>query len=84
MPDPEIESAAPPVAARVLAFASILVAGLCGALIGDGVVAVQCEGDCTTAAGIGLVVGALLAAGGAAVIAVLVLRAMGEWRKPMA
>jgi hypothetical protein len=75
-----VQSAAPPVAARVLAFLAIVVAGVCGALIGDGVVEVQCTGDCTTAAGIGLLVGALLAAGGAAVVAVLVLRAMGEWR----
>ena len=40
--------------ARVLAFFAIVVAGLCGGLIGDGVVEVQCTGNCTTAAGIGL------------------------------
>jgi hypothetical protein len=77
---PPVESAAPPVAARLLAFGAIVLAGACGGLIGDGVVEVQCDGDCTTAAGIGLIVGALLAAAGAAVVAVLVLRAMGEWR----
>jgi hypothetical protein len=73
-------SALPSVRARVLAFLAILVAGGCGALIGYGVVDVQCERDCTTAIGLGAVVGAALAAAGVAVVAVLTLRAMGEWR----
>jgi hypothetical protein len=77
---PRVASAAPPVAARVLAFAAIVVAGVCGALIGFGITDVQCDGDCATANALGLLAGALLAAAGAAVIAVLVLRAMGEWQ----
>jgi hypothetical protein len=68
------------VGARVLAFGAIVVAGACGALIGFGITDIQCDGDCATANAIGLLAGALLAAGGAAVIAVLVLRAMGEWQ----
>ena len=73
-------SALPSVRARVLAFAAILVAGAAGALIGYGVVAVQCTGDCAAGKAIGGVVGAVLAAAGVAVVSVLVLRAMGEWR----
>jgi hypothetical protein len=64
----------------VAAFAAILVAGASGALIGYGLVHVQCTGDCGTAEGVGAVVGALVAAIGVAVVAVLVLRAMGEWK----
>jgi hypothetical protein len=74
------ESAVPPVGARVLAFVSILVAGLCGGLIGFAITDVQCSGDCEVATGFGGLVGAVLGALGVAVIAVLVLRAMGEWR----
>jgi hypothetical protein len=68
------------VAARALAFAAILVAGTCGGLIGYAVVKVQCEGDCATPNGLGAFVGAVTAAAGVAVVATLVLRAMGEWK----
>ena len=74
-------SAIPSRTARGLAFAAILVGGLCGALIGSSFVRIQCDDSCTTASGLGAVVGALVAAGGIAVVAVLVLRAMGEWRR---
>ena len=77
---PPTPSALPSVRARVLAFVAIVVAGACGGLIGYGVVGVQCTGTCTTAKGWGLLTGALIGAVGVAVIAVLVLRAMGEWR----
>jgi hypothetical protein len=80
VPDEERSSALPSVGARALAFAAIVVAGVCGALIGYGVVDVSCEGDCGTPTGIGAVTGALVGAGGVAIIAVLVLRALGEWR----
>ena len=43
--------ALPSTGARVLAFAAILVAGVCGGLIGYAVIDLQCEGDCTTVAG---------------------------------
>ena len=66
--------------ARALAFGAIVVAGLCGLLIGKALVDVQCEGDCGVAAGFGAVVGAVIAAGGVAIVAVLVLRAMSEWK----
>ena len=74
-------SAIPSRTARVLAFTAILVGGLCGALIGSSFVRLQCEDDCTTASGIAGVLGGLVAAIGVAVVAVLVLRAMGEWRR---
>ncbi len=74
------ESALPPVGARVLAFAGILLGGACGALIGWAVVDVQCTGDCSTARAVGAFVGGAVAALGVAVVAVLALRAMGEWR----
>jgi hypothetical protein len=63
-----------------VAFLAILVSGLCGLLIGRALVDIQCDGDCALAAGIGAVAGAVVAAGGVAVVAVLVLRAMSEWR----
>jgi hypothetical protein len=73
-------TALPSVQARALAFGAILVAGACGGLIGYSTTKVGCTHRCATPDGIGGVVGAVLAAGGVAVIAVLVLRAMGEWR----
>lgn len=74
------ESALPPVGARALAFVAILVGGACGGLIGVGVVNVQCSGDCTTPSAFGALTGAVVGALGVAVVAVLALRAMGEWR----
>ena len=73
-------TALPSVGARVLAFLAILVAGVCGGLIGYAVVKVQCHGSCATPEGVGAMVGAVIAAAGVAVVASLVLRAMGEWR----
>ena len=73
-------SALPSPAARVLAFVAILVGGLCGGLIGWAFVDLQCEGDCGVAAGLTGLAGAVIGAGGVAVVAVLALRAMGEWR----
>jgi predicted lipid-binding transport protein (Tim44 family) len=74
-------SALPSTFARALAFASILLGGLCGGLIGWSLVDLTCEsGDCGTSAGLAGLVGAVIGAGGVAVVAVLALRAMGEWR----
>jgi hypothetical protein len=73
-------SALPSTGARLLAFGAILLAGLCGGLIGYAVVDLQCEGDCTVVSGVGGVVGAVIFAVGVGVVAVLALRAMGEWR----
>lgn len=73
-------NALPSVGARVLAFVAILVAGLCGGVIGYAFVDLQCSGDCTVQTGIGALVGAVVGAGGVAVVVTLALRAMGEWR----
>lgn len=74
-------SAIPPVAARAVAFTVILLAGLAGGLIGFALVDLQCDGDCEVAKGLGLLTGAVLCATGLAIVAVLALRAMGEWRE---
>jgi hypothetical protein len=68
------------VGSRVLAFALILLAGAAGGFIGYSFVDLQCEGDCSVQTGLGAIIGAVLAAAGVAVVTVLTLRAMGEWR----
>ena len=67
--------------ARFLTVASVLVAGVCGGLIGWAVADLQCAGDCTVQTGIGGLVGAVLAAMGTALICVLAIQAMAEWRE---
>ena len=73
-------SALPPTGARIAAFAAILVAGLCGGLIGYAFVDLQSDGDDAVLAGVAGVIGAVIFAVGVGVVAVLALRAMGEWR----
>jgi hypothetical protein len=77
---PRPVSALPSVQARVLAFGAIIIGGLCGGLIGFSTTRVGCHGSCGTPEGVGSMIGAVVAAAGVAIIAVLVLRAMGEWR----
>jgi len=83
MPDqgPRPASALPSVRARALAFAAIVAMGACGAVIGASLVKVQCKGNCGTPEGLGAIAGGIIAAAGVAVMAVLTLRAMGEWRR---
>lgn len=81
MSEPRPLSALPSPLARGLAFSGILLGGLAGALIGYALVAIQCSGDCATPKGIGILIGAVVAAGGMSIVAVLALRAMGEWRE---
>ncbi|MCU1497115.1 MAG: hypothetical protein JWM47_1068 [Acidimicrobiales bacterium] len=76
--DRPIHSALPSTGARALALAAIVVAGVCGGLIGWKVIILQVR-DPGALAGLGGLVGAVAAAGGVGVVAVLVLRAMGEW-----
>ena len=64
-----------------LAFASVVVAGLLGGTIGYGLVDLSCTGSCGVAVLVGALVGAAIAAAGVGVVAVLVLRAMAEWKK---
>ena len=74
-------SALPSPAARAAAFVAILLGGFAGGLIGYTLVKLQCDGDCGLPLGIGLFLGAVAAAGGMSIVAVLVLRAIGEWRE---
>ena len=67
--------------ARVLAVVSIVVGGLCGGLIGYGVMDLQCDDGCATTAGIVGVGSAIATAVGVAIVAVLTLRAMAEWNE---
>ena len=74
-------SALPSVLARVVAFVSIIVAGFAGALIGFTLIDLQCQGACDVPNSIGLILGAITGAFGMGVVAVLVLRATGEWKE---
>ena len=73
-------SALPSPAARVAAFVAIILGGLAGGLIGYSLVRVQCDGECAVERGLGALTGAGLAAIGMSVVAILVLRAVGEWK----
>jgi hypothetical protein len=74
-------SALPSPLARILAFVSILFGGLLGGIIGYSLMRVQSQSAGATARALGASFGAIVIAGGTAVLAVLVLRAMGEWRQ---
>lgn len=73
-------SALPSVKARVVAFVTIVFSGLLGAVIGAGFAGIGCSGDCVNIRGVGALLGAAAGAGGIAVVAVLALRAMAEWK----
>lgn len=73
-------SALPSPLARAVAFVSILVGGAAGAVIGFALVDIQYSGNDDWPLGLGIVIGAIVAAGGTAIVAVLVLRALGEWK----
>ena len=79
-PDERPLSALPTPAARAAAFAAILLGGLAGGLIGYSLVRVQCNGECGLGKGLGAFIGAISAASGMSVVAILVLRAVGEWK----
>lgn len=74
-------SALPSPAARAVAFVAICVAGAAGGVIGHAVIDLQCAEECKVGRGLGLVTGAWGMALGMAIVAVLVLRALGEWRE---
>ena len=74
-------SALPSVFARAVAYISIIIAGIAGALIGFTLVDLQCQGNCDVPNSIGLILGAATGALGMGVVAVLVLRATGEWKE---
>jgi len=68
--------------AFLLAFLSVVVAGVFGGIIGYGLVDVGCTGSCQTPKLAATLGGAMVAAGGVGIVAVLVLRAMAEWKRP--
>ncbi|MFM7526208.1 MAG: hypothetical protein ACKO48_06845 [Actinomycetota bacterium] len=74
-------SALPSRTARAVAFVSVLVAGAAGGTIGYALVDVQCTAECAVPSGIAMLVGSVSFAAGMSVVAVLGLRAMGEWRE---
>jgi hypothetical protein len=84
--EPPLEAAVAPRSARILAFVSVLIGGVCGGLIGWSLVRIQDTDRYHTVRhnpvgqGLGLLIGAIIGALGVAVVAVLVLRAMQEWR----
>jgi hypothetical protein len=63
------------------AFLAVVAGGLSGAAIGFGLVGIDCSGDCGTPQGIGAIIGGVVGAAGVAIVAVLVLRALSEWRQ---
>jgi hypothetical protein len=67
-------------AALAGAFVAVVVAGLSGAAIGFGLVDIGCSGDCGTVSGLAALFGGLVGAGGVAIVAVLLLRSMAEWK----
>lgn len=71
------ETALPPLWARVAAFTSVLVAGFAGGLIGAAFGRIGGFGSFAT--GVITLLCGLGFAGGVAVVAVLTLRALGEW-----
>ena len=82
-PQPLDEDSHPYAASRgavIGAFVAVVVAGLSGAAIGFGLVDIGCSGDCGTLSGLAALIGALVAAGGVAIVAVLLLRSMAEWK----
>jgi hypothetical protein len=77
---PTTRTALPSVGARVLAFIAILIGGTAGGFIGYAFVDLQTTGDAALWTGLGALIGATIAAVGTAVVVVLTLRAMGEWK----
>jgi hypothetical protein len=67
--------------AFLTAFMSVVVAGFFGGVIGYGLADIDCTRSCDGSRLLSTVIGAVVAAGGVGVVAVLVLRAMAEWRR---
>jgi hypothetical protein len=77
---PEPPPTMPGRGALFLAFGAVVIAGLFGAIIGFGLADIQSQGNSGVAVAISTVVGAVIAAVGVGVVAVLTLRAMAEWK----
>jgi hypothetical protein len=81
-PDPSGDSTPPMLPSRaafLLAFGGVVLAGILGGIIGFGIADVSSQSDLSHL--IGVFVGSLIGAAGVGIVAVLVLRAMAEWRR---
>jgi hypothetical protein len=81
-PDPAEASTPPMLPSRgafLLAFGSVVLAGILGGIIGYGIADVSSQSDISHL--LGTFVGSVIGAGGVGIVAVLVLRAMAEWRR---
>ncbi|MEX0664581.1 MAG: hypothetical protein WD598_07385 [Acidimicrobiia bacterium] len=67
--------------AFLLAFVSVVVAGFFGGVIGYGIADIDCTRSCAGSRLLATVIGAVIGAAGVGIVAVLVLRAMAEWRR---
>ena len=65
--------------AFLLAFGGVVLAGILGGIIGYGIADVSSQSDVSHL--VGTFIGSLVGAAGVGVVAVLVLRAMAEWRR---
>jgi hypothetical protein len=84
MEDPIGRDAPPTMPSRsafLLAFVSVLVAGFFGGVIGYGLADIDCTRSCAGSRLLATVIGAVIGASGVGIVAVLVLRAMSEWRR---
>ena len=78
---PDAPPTLPSRTAFLLAFLSVVVAGCLGGIIGYGLGDISADDGGAAAPVLAALVGAVLAAGGVGIVAVLVLRAQAEWRK---
>jgi hypothetical protein len=77
--DSDVPPMLPSRTAYLLAFGGVVLAGVLGGIIGYGIADVG--SDSAFARFVGTLVGSMIAAAGAGVVAILVLRAMAEWRR---
>jgi hypothetical protein len=80
----EVPDAPPTLPSRtafLLAFLSVVIAGCFGGIIGYGLADISAEEGGGAGPVFAALLGAVLAAGGVGIVAVLVLRAQAEWHK---
>jgi hypothetical protein len=81
-PVPTAEPTPPMLPSRgafLLAFGGVVLAGILGGIIGYGIADVSSQSDVSHL--VGTFIGSLIGAAGVGIVAVLVLRAMAEWRR---
>jgi hypothetical protein len=81
-PVPENEPTPPMLPSRgsfLLAFGAVVLAGILGGIIGYGIADVSSHSDLSHL--LGTFIGSVIGAAGVGIVAVLVLRAMAEWRR---